>query len=430
MLDIKFVRENPEIVKENIKKKFQDEKLPLVDEVIALDEKIRAAKTKGDELRKIRNDVSREIGSYMKAGEKDKAEEAKKKVAEIADDIERLEKEEEEAQEEFLKRMMVIPNIIDPSVPIGPDDSCNQEIEKFGDPVVPPYEVPYHTDIMESLAGIDIDAARRTSGNGFYYLKGDIARLHSSILSYARDFMIDKGFEYFIPPFMIHGDVVKGVMSFSEMENMMYKIEGEDLYLIGTSEHSMVGRFIGQMLDKDQLPQTLTSYSPCFRKEVGAHGIEERGVYRIHQFEKQEMVVICEPEQSPYWFEQLWKNTVEFFRTLDIPVRTLECCSGDLADLKVKSLDVEAWSPRQKKYFEVGSCSNLGDAQARRLGIRVRDKEHGNYYPHTLNNTVVAPPRMLIAFLENNLQEDGSVKIPAMLRPYMGGQSKLVPNKK
>ncbi|MBO4818639.1 MAG: serine--tRNA ligase [Firmicutes bacterium] len=429
MLDIKFVRQNPEIVKENIKKKFQDEKLPLVDEVIELDEKVRAAKNRGDELRKIRNDVSREIGTFMKAGEKDKAEEAKKKVAEIADELGALEKQEEECQAELLKRMMVIPNIIDPSVPIGPDDSHNVEIEKFGEPVVPPYEVPYHTDIMESLAGIDIDSARRTSGNGFYYLKGDIARLHSSILSYARDFMIGKGFTYFIPPFMIHGDVVKGVMSFAEMENMMYKIEGEDLYLIGTSEHSMVGRYIGQLLDKEELPQTLTSYSPCFRKEVGAHGIEERGVYRIHQFEKQEMVVICEPEDSPMWFDKLWQNTVEFFRTLDIPVRTLECCSGDLAGLKVKSLDVEAWSPRQQKYFEVGSCSNLGDAQARRLSIRVRDKEKGNYFPHTLNNTCVAPPRMLIAFLENNLQEDGSVNIPAALRPYMGGQEKLVPKK-
>ncbi len=429
MLDIKFVRQNPDIVKENIRKKFQDEKLPLVDEVIELDEKVRAAKNRGDELRKIRNDVSREIGGFMKAGEKDKAEEAKRKVAEIADELEVLEKQEEECQAELLKRMMVIPNIIDPTVPIGPDDSHNVEIEKFGEPVVPPFEVPYHTDIMESLDGIDIDSARRTSGNGFYYLKGDIARLHSSILSYARDFMIGKGFTYFIPPFMIHGDVVKGVMSFAEMENMMYKIEGEDLYLIGTSEHSMVGRYIGQLLDKEELPQTLTSYSPCFRKEVGAHGIEERGVYRIHQFEKQEMVVICEPEDSPMWFDRLWQNTVEFFRTLDIPVRTLECCSGDLADLKVKSLDVEAWSPRQQKYFEVGSCSNLGDAQARRLQIRVRDKEKGNYFPHTLNNTCVAPPRMLIAFLENNLQEDGSVNIPKALRPYMGGQERLVPKK-
>ena len=429
MLDIKFVRSNPELVKENIRKKFQDEKLPLVDEVIALDEQLRAAKTRGDELRALRNTVSREIGGFMKQGLKDKAEEAKKKVAEIADELAALEKQEEDSQAELTKRMMVIPNIIDPSVPIGPDDSHNVELEKFGEPVVPDYEVPYHVDIMESLAGIDIDAARRTSGNGFYYLKGDIARLHSSILSYARDFMINKGFEYFIPPFMIHGDVVKGVMSFAEMENMMYKIEGEDLYLIGTSEHSMVGRFIGQMLNKEDLPQTLTSYSPCFRKEVGAHGIEERGVYRIHQFEKQEMVVICEPEDSPMWFDKLWNNTVEFFRTLDIPVRTLECCSGDLADLKVRSLDVEAWSPRQKKYFEVGSCSNLGDAQARRLGIRVRDKEKGNYLPHTLNNTVVAPPRMLIAFLENNLQADGSVFIPKALQPYMGGQEKLVPKK-
>ena len=429
MLDIKFVRSNPEAVKENIRKKFQDEKLPLVDEVIALDEQLRAAKTRGDELRALRNTVSREIGGFMKQGLRDKAEEAKKKVAEIADELAALEKQEEEASAELTKRMMVIPNIIDPSVPIGPDDSHNVEIEKFGEPAVPPFEVPYHVDIMESLAGIDIDSARRTSGNGFYYLKGDIARLHSSILSYARDFMINKGFEYFIPPFMIHGDVVKGVMSFAEMENMMYKIEGEDLYLIGTSEHSMVGRFIGQLLDKAELPQTLTSYSPCFRKEVGAHGIEERGVYRIHQFEKQEMVVICEPEDSPMWFDKLWNNTVEFFRTLDIPVRTLECCSGDLADLKVKSLDVEAWSPRQKKYFEVGSCSNLGDAQARRLGIRVRDKEKGNYFPHTLNNTVVAPPRMLIAFLENNLQADGSVAIPKALQPYMGGTEKLVPKK-
>ena len=429
MLDIKFVRSNPELVKENIRKKFQDEKLPLVDEVIALDEQLRAAKTRGDELRALRNTVSREIGGFMKQGLKDKAEEAKKKVAEIADELAALEKQEEESQAELTKRMMVIPNIIDPSVPIGPDDSHNVELEKFGEPAVPDYEIPYHVDIMESLAGIDIDAARRTSGNGFYYLKGDIARLHSSILSYARDFMINKGFEYFIPPFMIHGDVVKGVMSFAEMENMMYKIEGEDLYLIGTSEHSMVGRFIGQMLNKEDLPQTLTSYSPCFRKEVGAHGIEERGVYRIHQFEKQEMVVICEPEDSPMWFDKLWNNTVEFFRTLDIPVRTLECCSGDLADLKVRSLDVEAWSPRQKKYFEVGSCSNLGDAQARRLGIRVRDKEKGNYLPHTLNNTVVAPPRMLIAFLENNLQADGSVLIPKALQPYMGGTEKLVPKK-
>ena len=430
MLDIKFVRQNPEAVKENIKKKFQDEKLPLVDEVIALDEELRSAKTKGDELRALRNDVSRQIGGLMKEGKKEEAEEAKKKVTAIADELAALEAAEAKASEELTKRMMVIPQMIDASVPIGPDDSHNVEITKYGDPVVPAYEVPYHVDIMETLLGIDIDAARRTSGNGFYYLKGDIARLHSSILSYARDFMIGKGFEYFIPPFMIHGDVVKGVMSFAEMENMMYKIEGEDLYLIGTSEHSMVGRYIGQTLDKAELPQTLTSYSPCFRKEVGAHGIEERGVYRIHQFEKQEMVVICEPEESMDWFNKLWSYTVEFFRTLDIPVRTLECCSGDLADLKVKSLDVEAWSPRQKKYFEVGSCSNLGDAQARRLGIKVRDKEKGNYFPHTLNNTVVAPPRMLIAFLENNYQEDGTVLIPKALQPYMGGTKVLTPKTK
>ena len=406
MLDIKFVRANPEAVKENIKKKFQDEKLPMVDEVIAMDEEVRAATTRGDELRAHRYAVSKEIGQLMSAGKK-----------------------EEELAAEINQRMMVIPQMIDPSVPIGKDDSENVELEKFGEPVVPEWEIPYHIDIMESLAGVDLDSARRTSGNGFYYLKGDVARLHSSILSYARDFMINKGFEYFIPPFMIHGDVVKGVMSFKEMENMMYKIEGEDLYLIGTSEHSMVGRFIGQMLDKDQLPQALTSYSPCFRKEVGAHGIEERGVYRIHQFEKQEMVVICEPEDSPMWFDKLWNNTVEFFRSMDIPVRTLECCSGDLADLKVKSLDVEAWSPRQQKYFEVGSCSNLGDAQARRLGIRVRDKENGNYFAHTLNNTVVAPPRMLIAFLENHYQPDGTVTIPEVLWPYMGGQKVLTPKK-
>ncbi len=429
MLDIKFVRANPEAVKENIKKKFQDEKLPMVDEVIAMDEELRAAKTRGDELRANRNSVSKQIGQLMKAGKKDEAEEAKKKVTEMADELAALEKKEEELAAEINQRMMVIPQMIDPSVPIGKDDSENVELEKFGEPVVPEWEIPYHIDIMESLAGVDLDSARRTSGNGFYYLKGDVARLHSSILSYARDFMINKGFEYFIPPFMIHGDVVKGVMSFKEMENMMYKIEGEDLYLIGTSEHSMVGRFIGQILDKDQLPQALTSYSPCFRKEVGAHGIEERGVYRIHQFEKQEMVVICEPEDSPMWFDKLWNNTVEFFRSMDIPVRTLECCSGDLADLKVKSLDVEAWSPRQQKYFEVGSCSNLGDAQARRLGIRVRDKENGNYFAHTLNNTVVAPPRMLIAFLENHYQPDGTVTIPEVLWPYMGGQKVLTPKK-
>ncbi len=429
MIDIKFLRANPDIVKENIRKKFQDEKLVLVDEVIKFDEEVRAAKTRGDELRSARNTLSKEIGGYMKKGLKEEAEKVKAKVAEMAEELEALEKKEAEMAEEIKARMMVIPNIIDPSVPIGKDDSENVEIERFGEPVVPPYEIPYHVDIMETMDGIDLDSARATSGNGFYYLKGDIARLHSSILSYARDFMIGKGFTYFIPPFMIHGDVVKGVMSFKEMENMMYKIEGEDLYLIGTSEHSMVGRFIGKILDHEQLPQALTSYSPCFRKEVGAHGIEERGVYRIHQFEKQEMVVICEPEDSPEWFNKLWSYTVEFFRTLDIPVRTLECCSGDLADLKVKSLDVEAWSPRQQKYFEVGSCSNLGDAQARRLGIRVRDKEKGNYFAHTLNNTVVAPPRMLIAFLENNLQEDGTVLIPKPLQPYMGGQEKLEPKK-
>ena len=429
MLDIKFVRANPDAVKENIRKKFQDEKIPMVDEVIAMDEELRAAKTRGDELRANRNSVSKQIGQLMKAGKKDEAEEAKKQVTEMADELAALEKREEELAAEINQRMMVIPQMIDDSVPIGKDDSENVELERFGEPVVPEWEIPYHIDIMEMFSGVDLDSARRTSGNGFYYLKGDIARLHSSILSYARDFMINKGFEYFIPPFMIHGDVVKGVMSFKEMENMMYKIEGEDLYLIGTSEHSMVGRYIGQMLDKDQLPQALTSYSPCFRKEVGAHGIEERGVYRIHQFEKQEMVVICEPEDSPMWFNKLWNNTVEFFRSLDIPVRTLECCSGDLADLKVKSLDVEAWSPRQQKYFEVGSCSNLGDAQARRLQIRVRDKENGNYFAHTLNNTVVAPPRMLIAFLENHYRPDGTVIIPEVLQPYMGGQKVLTAKK-
>ena len=429
MLDIKFVRANPDAVKENIRKKFQDEKIPMVDEVIAMDEELRAAKTRGDELRANRNSVSKQIGQLMKAGKKEEAEEAKKQVTEMADELAALEKREEELAGEINQRMMVIPQMIDDSVPIGKDDSENVELERFGEPVVPEWEIPYHIDIMEMFSGVDLDSARRTSGNGFYYLKGDIARLHSSILSYARDFMINKGFEYFIPPFMIHGDVVKGVMSFKEMENMMYKIEGEDLYLIGTSEHSMVGRYIGQMLDKDQLPQALTSYSPCFRKEVGAHGIEERGVYRIHQFEKQEMVVICEPEDSPMWFNKLWNNTVEFFRSMDIPVRTLECCSGDLADLKVKSLDVEAWSPRQQKYFEVGSCSNLGDAQARRLQIRVRDKENGNYFAHTLNNTVVAPPRMLIAFLENHYRPDGTVIIPEVLQPYMGGQKVLTAKK-
>ena len=426
MLDIKFVRQNPDAVKENIKKKFQDEKLPMVDEVIEFDAKFRAAKTRCDELRAMRNKKSKEIGGLMAKGQKDEAEKVKAEVKAMADEMAKLEEDEKTYAEEVKSRMMVIPNIIDPSVPIGKDDSENVEIEKFGDPVVPDYEIPYHVDIMESFDGIDLDAARRTSGNGFYYLKGDIARLHSSILSYARDFMIDCGFTYYIPPFMIHGDVVKGVMSFKEMENMMYKIEGEDLYLIGTSEHSMIGKFIDTINDEATLPQTLTSYSPCFRKEVGAHGIEERGVYRIHQFEKQEMVVVCKPEESRMWYDKLWQNTVDFFRTLDIPVRTLECCSGDLADLKVKSCDVEAWSPRQKKYFEVGSCSNLGDAQARRLGIRVRPKDSKElYFAHTLNNTVVAPPRMLIAFLENNLRADGSVAIPKPLQPYMGGMTEI-----
>ena len=427
MLDIKFVRENPELVKENIKKKFQDSKLLLVDEVIALDAEYRAAITEGDGLRAQRNKKSKEIGGLMAKGQKEEAEKIKAEVKAMADEMTKLEEDEKTFAEEVKNRMMVIPNIIDPSVPIGKDDSENVEIEKFGDPVVPDFEVPYHVDIMESFDGIDLDAARRTSGNGFYYLKGDIARLHSSILSYARDFMIDRGFTYYIPPFMIHGDVVKGVMSFKEMENMMYKIEGEDLYLIGTSEHSMIGKFIDTINDEETLPQTLTSYSPCFRKEVGAHGIEERGVYRIHQFEKQEMVVVCKPEESKMWYDKLWQNTVDFFRSMDIPVRTLECCSGDLADLKVKSCDVEAWSPRQKKYFEVGSCSNLGDAQARRLGIRVRGKENPKelYFAHTLNNTVVAPPRMLIAFLENNLREDGSVAIPKPLQPYMGGMTEI-----
>ncbi|WP_138159487.1 serine--tRNA ligase [Peptoniphilus catoniae] len=428
MLDIKFVRENPEKVKENIKKKFQDEKLPLVDEVIKIDERLREVKTKGDDLRAKRNKTSKEIGAYMQKKEKEKAEEAKAEVKEINDEILALETEERELAEDLKQKMMVIPQMMDSTVPLGKDDSENVELEKFGEPIVPDYEIPYHVDIMEKFDGIDLDAARKTSGSGFYYLKGDIARLHSSILSYARDFMIDRGFTYYIPPFMIRSNVVTGVMSFSEMENMMYKIEGEDLYLIGTSEHSMIGKFIDTITDEANLPQTLTSYSPCFRKEVGAHGIEERGVYRIHQFEKQEMVVICKPEDSPYWYDQLWNNTVDFFRSLEIPVRTLECCSGDLADLKVKSLDVEAWSPRQKKYFEVGSCSNLGDAQARRLNIRIRG-ENGNYLAHTLNNTVVAPPRMLIAFLENLLQEDGSIKIPEPLQPYMGGKTKLVANK-
>ena len=429
MLDIKFVRANPDIVKENIKKKFQDDKLPMVDEVIAYDKELREAKTRVEYLRSQRNTISKQIGALMGQGKKDEAEEAKKQVAAMADEMAALDVKEQELTEKVRKIMLVLPNIIDDSVPIGKDDSENVENERFGEPVVPDFEVPYHVDIMETFDGIDLDAARKTSGNGFYYLKGDIARLHSAILSYARDFMIDRGFTYYVPPFMIRSSVVTGVMSFAEMENMMYKIEGEDLYLIGTSEHSMIGKFIDSILDEESLPQTLTSYSPCFRKEVGAHGIEERGVYRIHQFEKQEMIVVCKPEDSMDWYNKLWKNSVDFFRSLDIPVRTLECCSGDLADLKVKSCDVEAWSPRQKKYFEVGSCSNLGDAQARRLGIRIRNKEKGNYLAHTLNNTVVAPPRMLIAFLENNLNADGTVSIPEPLRMYMGGKDKLVPKK-
>lgn len=423
MLDIKFVRANPELVKENIKKKFQDEKLTLVDEVIELDEKLRAAVTRAGELRGLRNSLSREIGGYMSKGMKAEAEETKQKVTQMADELKELEELEGTLGVEIKNRMMVIPNIIDPTVPIGKDDSENVEVERFGEMKVPNFEVPYHVDIMEKLKGIDLDSARKTSGNGFYYLKGDVARLHSGILSYARDFMIDRGFEYYIPPFMIRGDVVAGVMSFAEMDNMMYKIEGEDLYLIGTSEHSMIGKFIDTLMPENELPQALTSYSPCFRKEVGAHGIEERGVYRIHQFEKQEMIVVCKPEESPMWFEKLWQNTVDFFKSLDVPVRTLECCSGDLADLKVKSIDVEAWSPRQQKFFEVGSCSNLGDAQARRLGIRVRSEDNEKYFAHTLNNTVVAPPRMLIAFLENNLNEDGTVNIPAPLRPYVGNKA-------
>jgi seryl-tRNA synthetase len=429
MIDIKLIRENPELVKENIKKKFQDEKLPLVDEVRELDVQFRQTKQHGDDLRAERNRTSKQIGALMREGKKDEAEACKQRVKDVDKELLSLEETENHLQEEIRRRMMVIPQIIDPSVPIGKDDSENVEIERFGEPVVPDFEIPYHTDIMEALDGLDLDSARETTGNGFYYLMGDVARLHSSILSYARDFMINRGFTYFIPPFMIHGNVVNGVMSFTEMQNMMYKIEGEDLYLIGTSEHSMVGRFIGRTLKKENLPYTLTSYSPCFRKEVGAHGIEERGLYRVHQFEKQEMVVVCEPEDSKYWYDQLWKNSVDFFRSLDIPVRTLECCSGDLADLKVKSCDVEAWSPRQKKYFEVGSCSNLGDAQARRLGIRIKG-EKGNYFAHTLNNTVVAPPRMLIAFFENNLQADGTVKIPTPLQPYMGGQKLLAPKEK
>lgn len=425
MLDIKFLRQNPDIVKENIKKKFQDEKLPMVDEVIEFDKQQRECQQRSDYLRSQRNSISKGIGALMAQGKKEEAEAEKKKVSDMAEEMAQLDEKMAELGAKIRERMLVIPNIIDDSVPVGKDDSENVEIERFGEPVVPDFEIPYHTDIMEARNGIDLDSARRTSGNGFYYLKGDIARLHSAVLTYARDFMIDKGFTYFIPPYMIRSNVVTGVMSFAEMENMMYKIEGEDLYLIGTSEHSMIGRFIDTFLDEKELPQALTSYSPCFRKEVGAHGIEERGVYRIHQFEKQEMVVVCQPEESMDWFHKLYSYTVELFRSLDIPVRTLECCSGDLADLKVKSIDVEAWSPRQKKYFEVGSCSNLGDAQARRLGIRVKNKEKGNYFPHTLNNTVVAPPRMLIAFLENNLQADGSVKIPEPLRMYMGGKEKI-----
>ena len=426
MIDINLIRENPELVKENIKKKFQDEKLVLVDEVLSMDAEYRAAKTRGDTLRGERNKISKQIGLYMRDKNIEAAEQAKQSVKDMDAELESLEVKEEKLAEEIKNRMMVIPNIIDSSVPIGKDDSENVEIQKYGEPEIPSFEIPYHTDILEKLAGIDIDSAGRTSGNGFYYLQGDVARLHSSILAYARDFMINRGFTYFIPPFMIHSSVVTGVMSFAEMQNMMYKIEGEDLYLIGTSEHSMIGRFMGQILKEEDLPYALTSYSPCFRKEVGAHGIEERGLYRVHQFEKQEMVVVCKPEDSMEWYDKLWQNSVDFFRSLDIPVRTLECCSGDLADLKVKSCDVEAWSPRQKKYFEVGSCSNLGDAQARRLGIRIKG-EKGNYFAHTLNNTVVAPPRMLIAFVENNLNEDGSLNIPEPLRPYMGGQDKIVP---
>ncbi len=426
MLDMKFVRENPDIVKQNIKNKFQDEKIPMVDEVIALDEKRRTMQQEADDLRNRKNVLSKQIGALMKEGKKDEADKVKEEVAKDAARLAELEAQEGPLNEQIQKIMYVIPNIIDPSVPIGKDDSENVEVTKYGDPVVPDFEIPYHTDIMERFDGIDLDAAGRVAGNGFYYLMGDIARLHSAVISYARDFMIDRGFTYCVPPFMIRSNVVTGVMSFAEMDAMMYKIEGEDLFLIGTSEHSMIGKFIDQILPEDTLPRTLTSYSPCFRKEKGAHGIEERGVYRIHQFEKQEMIVVCKPEESPMWFDKLWKNTVDLFRSMDIPVRTLECCSGDLADLKVKSFDVEAWSPRQKKYFEVGSCSNLGDAQARRLRIRVNGKD-GKYFAHTLNNTVVAPPRMLIAFLENNLCEDGSVKIPDVLRPYMGGTEKLIP---
>ena len=428
MLDIKFLRTNPDIVKQNIKNKFQDEKLPLVDEVIELDQRNREIKQEVEALRAEKNKASKQIGAMMAQKKIDEAEALKKKVSESAGRIDELSVEEKEVEEKIKKIMMTIPNIIDPSVPIGKDDSENVELERFGDPVVPDFEIPYHTDIMESFEGIDLDSARKVAGNGFYYLMGDIARLHSAVIAYARDFMIGRGFTYCVPPFMIRSNVVTGVMSFAEMDAMMYKIEGEDLYLIGTSEHSMIGKFINTQLTEDQLPQTLTSYSPCFRKEKGAHGIEERGVYRIHQFEKQEMIVVCKPEESMEWYDKLWKNTVDLFRSMDIPVRTLECCSGDLADLKVKSVDVEAWSKKKKKYFEVGSCSNLGDAQARRLGIRVKG-ENGNYFAHTLNNTVVAPPRMLIAFLENNLQADGSVRIPEVLRPYMGGNEKIIPKK-
>lgn len=425
MLDIKFVRENPELVKENIKKKFQDSKLLLVDEVIALDAEYRAAITEGDGLRAQRNKLSKSIGALMAQGKKDEAEAVKKQVTEQADRLKELEMREAELQEEVRQRMLVIPNMLDPSVHIGRDDSENVEVQRFGEPVVPDFEIPYHTEIMERFGGIDLDSARRVAGNGFYYLLGDIARLHEAVLAYARDFMIEKGFTYVIPPFMMHGSVVQGVMSFPEMDAMMYKIEGEDLYLIGTSEHTMIGRFVDQLIPEAQLPLTLTSYSPCFRKEKGAHGLEERGIYRIHQFEKQEMIVLCKPEDSMAWYEKLWRNSVELFRSLDIPVRQLECCSGDLADLKVKSCDIEAWSPRQQKYFEVCSCSNLGDAQSRRLKIRIKGEDGKNYLPHTLNNTCVAPPRMLIAFLENNLRADGSVRIPEVLRPYMGGKAEL-----
>lgn len=428
MLDIRFLRENPEVVKQNIRNKFQDNKLPMVDEVIELDKRNREIKQEVEALRAERNKISKMIGGLMKEGKREEAEEAKKQVTANAETVERLSAEEKEVEEKIKTIMMTIPNIIDPSVPIGKDDSENVEVQKYGEPVVPDYEIPYHADIMESFNGIDLDSARKVAGNGFYYLMGDIARLHSAVISYARDFMINRGFTYCIPPFMIRSDVVTGVMSFAEMDAMMYKIEGEDLYLIGTSEHSMIGKFIDTIIPEEELPKTLTSYSPCFRKEKGAHGLEERGVYRIHQFEKQEMIVVCKPEESPMWFDKLWQNTVDLFRSLDIPVRTLECCSGDLADLKVKSVDVEAWSPRQKKYFEVGSCSNLGDAQARRLKIRVNGKGE-KYLAHTLNNTVVAPPRMLIAFLENNLHADGSVSIPEALRPYMGGMSAITPNK-